>query len=142
MIEAAVVDASVAIKWVVEEEGSDRARLLASAKLEAPDLLPIECANILWRKVRLGDLRGEEAAERLALLLRSPVTLIGSRELLDAALRLSLDLGHPVYDCVYLALAIRDGMPLLTADRRLANTAGKRKKVASHIRLLAEIPLP
>ncbi|MGA2326981.1 MAG: type II toxin-antitoxin system VapC family toxin [Bryobacteraceae bacterium] len=142
MIEAAVVDASVAIKWVVEEEGSDRARLLASAKLEAPDLLPIECANILWRKVRLGDLRGEGAAERLALLLRSPVTLIGSRELLDAALRLSLDLGHPVCDCVYLALAIRDGIPLLTADRRLSNAVRKRKKVASHIRLLAEIPLP
>lgn len=142
MIEAAVVDASVAIKWVVEEEGSDRARLLASAKLEAPDLLPIECANILWRKVRLGDLRGEGATERLALLLRSPVTLIGSRELLDAALRLSLDLGHPVYDCLYLALAIRDAIPLLTADRRLSNAVGKRKKLASHIRLLAGIPLP
>jgi predicted nucleic acid-binding protein len=62
--------------------------------------------------------------------------------LLDAALRLSLDLGRPVDHCVYVALAIRDGMPLLTADRRLSNAVGKRKKAASHIRLLAEIPLP
>jgi predicted nucleic acid-binding protein len=101
VIEAAIVDASVAVKWVVEEAGSDR-----------------------------------------ALLLRGPVTLVGSRELLDAALGLSLDLSHPVYACVHLALAIRDGMPLLTADGRLSNAVARRKRVASHIRLLGEIPLP
>jgi predicted nucleic acid-binding protein len=50
MIDAAVVDASVALKWALEEPGSDRARLLSSARLEAPDLLPIECANVLWKK--------------------------------------------------------------------------------------------
>ena len=47
MIDAAVVDASVAVKWVVPETGSDLARSLSNASLEAPDLLLVECANIL-----------------------------------------------------------------------------------------------
>jgi len=53
MISAAVVAASVAIKWVIQEPGSEQARLLSNASLEAPDLLPIECANILWKKTQL-----------------------------------------------------------------------------------------
>ncbi len=53
MIEAAIVDASVAVKWVVQEPGSDRARWLAKAKLEAPDLLSTECANVLWKYGKL-----------------------------------------------------------------------------------------
>ena len=47
---AFIVDASVAVKWVVDEQFSDAARLLAGARLYAPDLLYIECANILWKK--------------------------------------------------------------------------------------------
>ena len=140
MIEAAVVDASVAVKWVVRESGSDRARLLAQARLEAPDLLFIECANILWKKVRAGDLAEREAVERLNLLLRAPVLLAGSRELLESALRLSFELLHPVYDCVYLALALQRGFPLVTADERLAKAARKRRKVAAFVMLLAELP--
>ena len=61
MISAAVVDASVAVKWVVEESDSVQARSLSRARLEAPDLLPVECANILWKKERIGDLTKEQA---------------------------------------------------------------------------------
>jgi predicted nucleic acid-binding protein len=43
------VDANVAIKWVVDEPDSGLARSLATATLEAPDLLPIECASVLWK---------------------------------------------------------------------------------------------
>lgn len=46
-MEAAIVDASVAVKWLVQEPGSEQARLLSRARLEAPDFLPLECANIL-----------------------------------------------------------------------------------------------
>ena len=89
MIPAAVVDASVAIKWVVSEHDSDRARLLSNARLEAWDLLPIECANVLWKKVRAGDMARAEAASRLALLRTAPIVLADGRALLDNALRLS-----------------------------------------------------
>ena len=55
-----VVDASVAIKWVVEEEGSEAAAgLLDGSTLAAPDFLIPECANILWKKVRRGELAPE-----------------------------------------------------------------------------------
>ena len=139
MIKAAVVDASVAVKWVVPESGSDRARLLAQAKLEAPDLLSVECANILWKKVRLGHLTRRAAADCLRLLLAMPVAVVGSRELLDSALRLSLELDHPVYDCLYLALALQRRFPLVTADEKLAKAARKQRNLAASVLLLSDL---
>jgi predicted nucleic acid-binding protein len=139
VIDAAVVDASVAVKWVVREEHSDVARLLASARLEAPDLLPVECANIIWKKVRLGDLGPRDAAGRLDLLLRAPVAITASRELLDRALQIALDLKHPVYDCVYLALAQSRKLPLVTADRRLVSAVGRRPNLGIRVEFLADL---
>jgi len=139
MIGAAVIDASVAVKWVVPEIDSDRARLLSQARLEAPDLLPIECANILWKKVGLGDLNERDAATRLDLLLHSPLTLVPSHALLPPALRMALDLKHPVYDCVYLALALERKLPLITADRRLWLAARRHKRLAVQVDLLADL---
>ena len=139
MIKAAVVDASVAVKWVVPENGSDRARLLAQTKLEAPDLLSVECANILWKKVRLGHLTRREAADCLRLLLGMPVAVAASRELLDSALRLSLELDHPVYDCLYLALALQRRFPLVTADEKLAKAARKQRNLAASVVLLSDL---
>jgi len=139
MIQAAVVDASVAVKWVVPENGSGRARSLAQAKLAAPDLLFVECANILWKKVRMGHLTRREAADCLRLLLDMPVAVVGSRELLDSALRLSLELDHSVYDCLYLALALQRRFPLVTADEKLAKAARKRRDLAASVVLLSDL---
>jgi hypothetical protein len=48
-----VIDASIAVKWVVEEDGTPEALALRqTAKLMAPELLVAECANIFWKKVR------------------------------------------------------------------------------------------
>ncbi|MGA3098822.1 MAG: type II toxin-antitoxin system VapC family toxin [Bryobacteraceae bacterium] len=138
MIAAAVVAASVAVKWVVEEPGSGQARMLARARLEAPDLLAVECANILWKKARIGDIDARQARERLDALLEAPVALTPSRDLLGGALGLALDLEHPVYDCLYLALALARGVPLVTADERLAKAVRKRKS-AVRVTLLSEL---
>jgi len=139
-MDAAIVDASVAVKWVVNEPGSDRARLLSQRRLEAPDLLLIECANILWKKVRMRDLTREGACTRLELLLRAPVSLVESRDLLDSALELSLDLHHPVSDCLYIALALRRDIPLVTADERLVAAVRNSPKVARRVMRLAGLP--
>ena len=62
-----VIDASIAIKWVVEEDGTPLALALRQkAKLIAPDLLVPECANILWKKVQRNELVKEEALCRRA----------------------------------------------------------------------------
>ena len=64
-----VIDASIAVKWVVEEDGTSEALTLRRrAKVIAPELLVAECANILWKKVQRDELSNDEAllAARLA----------------------------------------------------------------------------
>src|ERR1017187_3026782 len=138
-MEAAVVDACVAVKWVVEEPGSEEARLLFSARLEAPDVMLVECANILWKKAHLRELGERQVIERWDTLIGSPVALIPSGELLEAAFRLSLEIDHPVYDCLYIALAIRSSVPLVTDDRQLFKAARRKKATAGHVVLLSEM---
>jgi predicted nucleic acid-binding protein len=99
-------------------------------------LLLIECANILWKKVTLADLNPREAGERWQLLVRSPIQFTASPDLLDIALRISFDLKHPVYDCVYLALALQLEIPLITADRRLMAAVGRKKNPGIHVVLI------
>ena len=66
-----VVDASVAAKWVIDEPGTFQALKLRRHVLYAPDLLIAECANIVWKKVRLGELSEPEASLAIALELVS-----------------------------------------------------------------------
>ena len=64
-----VIDASIAIKWVIEEEGTSQALTLRrTARLLAPELLVAECANILWKKARRNELSREEALLAARLL--------------------------------------------------------------------------
>jgi len=120
-LKALVIDASVAIKWVVEEPGSREALALLKACLSAPDLLIPECANILWKKVRRGELAEAEAILAASLLERANVDLVPMRQLLEPATKLSIGLCHPAYDCLYLALAELRGCDFITANERLCN---------------------
>ena len=47
------------------------------------------------------------------------------RQLQAEALALACHLDHPVYDCVYLALARREAALLVTADKRLQQLAAR-----------------
>ena len=115
-----VIDASIAIKWVVEEEGTSQALALRkSARLVAPDLLVAECANILRKKVQRGELTAEEADLAAELLERSDVDLMPMQGLMQAATRIACAISHPAYDCVYLALALANQSRFVTADDRL-----------------------
>jgi predicted nucleic acid-binding protein len=127
----AVVDASVAVKWVVPEPLSDRAdRLLDGAHdLIAPDLLPIEAASALWKKVIRDELTLAQAREALLLLLDSGVGWHSSAPLLPVALDLAAALRHPVYDCLYAALAQRERAVLVTADASLRSALRRRRKI-------------
>lgn len=128
-MESAVIDASVAIKWTIEEENSAEALALASAcSLMAPQLLLTECANILWRKVRFGQVSVQKAVEWHGDLAYVPIEYLNDHALLPRALALAVELDHPIYDCLYLAASETCGAPLVTADaklyRKLAGSIG------------------
>lgn len=115
-----VVDASVAVKWVVEEPGTQEAvALRATARLLAPDLLVAECADILWKKVQRQELKPQEALLAASLLERADVELLPGRPFLEAATRIAIHMNHPAYDCLYVALAIENDCSFVTADDRL-----------------------
>ncbi|HEV2816943.1 MAG TPA: type II toxin-antitoxin system VapC family toxin [Allosphingosinicella sp.] len=134
-----VVDASVAIKFVTEESGSAAAvALLASPDpLIAPDWVLAESASGLARKVLLNGLPLATAEAALAALPRFFSQLHPAVELLDSSFDLSFKLRHAFYDCLYLALALRDEAMLVTADAKFEKAA-RRGGFGSRIRLLDE----
>lgn len=117
-----VVDASVAVKWLLEENGSDTAVAAAAEHvLIAPTLLWAEVANALLKKFLRGEINpaaATVASTALSVFVRHWHDL---EPLAEAALRLAFELRHPVYDCFYLALAEREELHVLTADLRLVN---------------------
>lgn len=114
-----VIDASVAAKWVVTEADSDAAHALLDQELLVPDVLFGECANVLWKKVVRGELDATTADLAASALLAACVDVFPSIPLVPKALKLAIQLRHPVYDCLYLALAAAENAVLVTADRRL-----------------------
>ena len=139
--EAIVVDASVALKWVIDEEGSDRAsQLLDGRPLHTPALLLTEAANALWVIRRRGMIDASAAADALEHLRTAPFVLPpADADLIGPAFRIAQLIDHPVYDCVYLALAVERGAPVVTADRRLISAAKQDPDVAMFVRSLSDI---
>ena len=116
-----VVDASVAVKWLVTEAFSDEAARLLDKQLTliAPELLFAEATNALWAMCRRGDITKADFAEAVDVLKAAPVTIpLSTRELAASAARLATDLDHPAYDCFYRALALQEHHPIVTADQR------------------------
>jgi predicted nucleic acid-binding protein len=130
-----VIDASVAIKWVVPEVGSDAASDLLGRELWAPSLWLAEAGSALLKKTRRGEITVDEARLRARDLADAPIEPIELPILLPNAMRLAGELGHPIYDCFYLAAALLRDTPLVTADRRLA------AKVAGHSYLGVRVEL-
>jgi predicted nucleic acid-binding protein len=131
-VRSAILDASVAMRWIVPEVGTEHAVELLSQPIawKAPRLMMSEVAAALRRKVAGGDLRAEHAIDALDALLAAvadgTVQLAEDETLIAAALMLALTSGHRVPDCLYLAIAEREGAALATADRRLEGLARER----------------
>jgi predicted nucleic acid-binding protein len=125
-VKALVIDAGIAVKWVVEEPGTaDALSLRRQARLIAPDLLLAECANILWKKVRRDELSKDEALLAARLLEGADIELLPTRSLLEAATSIAIDLDHPAYDCVYVALAAANDCRFVTADQSFLRKVGQ-----------------
>jgi predicted nucleic acid-binding protein len=110
----------VVVRWFREDHLSEEAIALDDAdELIAPDLLATEVANVLWKTARPGRFAPETVGEDLDVLEAGGTpTLYRSLALARPAASLAVQLDHPVYDCLYLALAIEQDAHLVTADRR------------------------
>jgi len=116
-----VIDASVALKWVLDEPGKDAADALLEEELIAPSLWLLEAANALWRRTQRGEINGEEAKERLSELYNAPVTTT------------TLE-----YDCLYLAMAIRENTYVVTADSRFHAAVDRSLTLKGAVRMLGD----
>lgn len=121
-----VVDASVGIKLFLVEPLADRADALFAvltatppARLYVPDLFYVECANILWKYVRRFGYSAEAARQDAADLVRLSLQIVSTASLVEAALALALEHDLTAYDAVYVALAQKLSLPLVTADEAL-----------------------
>ena len=117
-----VIDASVALKWLLPEEGYGEEALAvvrAGERLIAPDLVIAEVCNGAWRSARLGRITEVQVTEIASLLPRFFDALVGAATLAPRAVAIAAALDHSVYDCLYLALAEAQEARLLTADARL-----------------------
>jgi predicted nucleic acid-binding protein len=117
-----LLDTSVAVKWFVPEEGSERALDLQQAhlrddlQLRAPDILLMESANAL----RYAGLSEERILQDVETFSALGVEIIPfSIDVLNSAVSLSLEHDLAVYDAYFLALAQALEMPLITADRKM-----------------------
>lgn len=126
-----VVDASVVIASLLPDEPYRDAALGLLARFLADDLdlittslLRYEVANALWRAVRTGRVKLEDAEVALKTLENFN---IAEREVAGIeALRFAHRYDRSAYDAAYLALAHAEGAPLITADRRLYNALRDR----------------
>ena len=141
-----VVDASLAVKWLVEEDDSD----IAHAALQvwvaqditriAPQLMPFEVANVLHRRVLRGDLNAGDSLRMMALLLESSLELHQPPEIHVRALQLASQLKqNAAYDAHYLALAESLGCELWTAHERFYRAASPS---IDNVRWLGEAVVP
>jgi predicted nucleic acid-binding protein len=120
-----VVDASMAAVWFTSEpDRLGAARLLESeSMLLAPDLMAVEVTNAWWKRLRRREMVLAEVERAVTHMLALEIVWVAAQTLLRPAARLAAELGHPVYDCIYLALAASRSAILATADDRLRRGA-------------------
>ncbi|MDK2767730.1 type II toxin-antitoxin system VapC family toxin [Sphingomonas sp.] len=122
-----VVDASVAVKWLFDEADSGDARELLNRhdQLQAPDLMLSEVGGAIVRRVNERVITREDGDEIAAAWTGLWASSVLGTHPLDGlmagrAMSFAMLLGHPLPDCIYLALAMELDCPLITADRKFA----------------------
>ncbi len=125
-----VLDASVLVEYLAGGEHGEQARariLTAQTGLWAPHLVDAEVGHVLRRAVRAKQIRPATAREVLTDLAELPLKRAAHTGLLERAWALRSNLSF--YDALYVALAERIELPLLTLDARVAAAPGLRAKI-------------
>ncbi|HUI40448.1 MAG TPA: type II toxin-antitoxin system VapC family toxin [Terriglobia bacterium] len=135
-----VADASVVAKWLFREPDFAIARrvlerwTVGSLNLRAPEILAAEAAACIWKRVIREGLPESQALELYTRFWEYAPTLDPIADLVEPALALAIRHRHPIYDCLYVALAVKTGSELLTADERVYRVF---QPVTGSVRLLS-----
>ena len=138
-----VFDASLAVKWFVDERHSEKAASdlrWHKGDIAVPGIFVAEVMGALVRRANMDkSLRAdsEVSLSRLVQLIEDDflrVDPVSPVQMLRAA-SIAIDIGHPLKDCIYLVLAMELGCPLVTADTRFA---AKARDVYGDVRVLGE----
>jgi predicted nucleic acid-binding protein len=125
-----VIDASVLAEYLAGGEHAEEARealFVRDEGLCAPHLVDAEVGHVLRRAVLVGELTVGRAAAALTDLVAFPLRRAGHVGLVERAWELRRNVSF--YDALYVALAERLGMPVVTLDARLAGATGVRAAV-------------
>jgi predicted nucleic acid-binding protein len=135
-----VVDASVAIKWMIEEQDSALAdRLLDGAHdFLAPELIVAEVISAAWKQRRRGAIDDAQFEDIVVRMADGPIECRPLRPLVPRAAAMARELDHPIYDCLYLALVEAENAPMVTADRRLVAVV-RETALAGRVSLLGQV---
>jgi predicted nucleic acid-binding protein len=138
-----VLDASVAVKWYVPEDQSADARLVFTENESAivvPEIFRGEVVGAMVRRANMN--KAERAASEESIRIFMGLIAEGFIDLtnltpdqMTRAAGTAIDLGHPLKDCLYLALAMDLGCPLITCD---AKFAAKAHGIYDGVRVLGE----
>ena len=127
-----VLDSSVAVKWVIAEPLDDKAHRLrddsrnAVHEFLAPDAFPLEVGHALTRAERQGRIRRANGWLSWRAVMADAPHLEPSLALMDRAYEISSQMRVGIYDCLYVALAEREGCEFVTADDRLVRNLGRQ----------------
>lgn len=92
----------------------------------APELLHVEAANVILKKLQRNELEPQEAADLLTILGNFPIRMFSHRPFLKKVLHTASATGLTAYDAMFLCLAEDRAAVLFTADRKLENIAAQR----------------
>lgn len=124
-----VIDTNIVIKQFIDDPLAEKTHQLfahleqdPSTQFFVPDLLYIECANVLLKYVRAGLYPIDSIEADLADLRTLRLAVAPTKTLIAQAVQISLRYGISAYDGSYVALSLQAEVPLLTLDKRLFNS--------------------
>ena len=119
-----IVDANVATYWCVQTPFTASANaILSRSDLRAPALIRIETAHALLKYLRVGLITHDQFRGGIQGINDAILEFADDGHLLGVGTDIAVSNDYPVYDCLYLALALERREPLATADKRLAALA-------------------
>ncbi len=121
--ETFVIDASIAVKWFIWEDGTDKALNLLDyiVSFYVPSFFLMEIDSVITKKVRQRELQIEEASLKRKQFRNLPYKLIAYAHTENFAFDLSIQFPISLYDANYLAVAIDRDAKLYTADIHFYN---------------------